>query len=347
MRVIVTGNEGYLGTVLVPRLQAAGHHVGGIDSGLYRNCAVAAPPRVETLRRDVRDVGPEAFADADAVIHLAGLSNDPLGEIDAAATADINRGGTAHVAACARHAGVRRFVFASTCSVYGAAGEALIDEGAPTDPRTAYARSKLDAEGDLRRLAAPDFDIVVLRPGTVYGWSPRLRYDLVVNNLVAWAVASGKVRLKSLGRAWRPLVHVGDVAHAFAAALEAAPAPNGWRVLNVGCRDGNYRIIEVAQTIADALPGTEIEISADADHDVRSYRVDCTAIARALPAYRPAWDLQAGIAELHRHLAGRDDRPATFEGPALGRCGHLRALRSNGMVDASLRWVGLPAGIPA
>ena len=339
MRVLVTGHDGYIGTVLVPMLRGAGHEVVGLDCGLYEGCALGEEPAaVPALRRDVRDVEARELAGFDAVVHLAAISNDPLGDLNPDVTYDVNHVGAVRLASEAKRAGVRRFLFSSSCSNYGAAGEELIDEGAPFNPVTAYGHSKVLAERDIAALADERFTPVFLRSGTAYGVSARLRGDLAVNNLVGYAVATGDVLLKSDGTPWRPLVHVEDIARAFTAALEAPREAVHGEAFNVGSTAENYRIRSVAELVAELVPGTRVAFGEGAGPDKRTYRVSCEKLAATLPAARPRWTVPAGVAQLRdaflAHGLTRDD----LEGPRFQRIRRVRELQEEGRLDAALRW---------
>jgi nucleoside-diphosphate-sugar epimerase len=344
MRVLLTGNEGYIGTLLVPLLWARNHEVVGLDSGLFRACTLKAIRPVEkTIREDVRDVEADDLDGVDAVIHLAGLSNDPLGDLNPRLTFAINHEATVRLAELAKRAGIRRFLYASTCSVYGAAGDQLLDEDSAFNPVTPYAESKARAEADLRRFADASFCPVYLRAATAYGVSPLLRFDLAVNNLVAWAATTGRVYLKSAGTSWRPFVHLEDIALAYITLLHApAPAVHN-RAFNIGRTAENYRIRDVAEMVRKSVPGTAIEFAPDASPDIRNYRVSCDRIARELPGYRPHWTVAQGVAEVYRGICewglDRDD----FEGPRYNRIAYLKQLLGDGRVAADLRWAAAQA----
>ncbi|MEE4331494.1 MAG: SDR family oxidoreductase [Wenzhouxiangella sp.] len=338
-RVLVTGHLGYVGTVLTPRLRTEGWQVVGADIDLYAACSVAEPPGgVDCPVADFRDITAEHLAGYDAVVHLAGLSNDPLGAIDPTLTHSINHRAVPGLAESARAAGVRRFIAVSTCSVYGTgAGDAWLGEDAPCRPLTAYAESKLAMEGALLALDAPGFEVIVLRPGTVFGLSPRLRFDLVVNNMVAWALSTGRLQLKSTGQAWRPLLHVADLAHAIASLLELRAGELAHRVFNVGFNDLNLKIIDLAKRLSARMPEATLAFTADAEPDARSYRVDCSRLEGALGDWRPSFQPEAVVDELRPMFAARSWGPDRFEGTALARVAHLRHLLDSGRVDRRLR----------
>jgi nucleoside-diphosphate-sugar epimerase len=347
MRVLVTGHEGYIGTVLVPMLQQAGHDVSGLDTGLFAPCLLGpAPAQVPALRMDLRDVRAEHCQGFDAVIHLAALSNDPVGNLDKELTYDINYRSTVTLARAARQAGVARFLFSSSCSLYGAgADDVPLTEDADFAPVTPYGESKIRAEHDLLELADEHFSPVFLRNATAYGFSPRLRGDLVVNDLVANALLSGEVRLMSDGQAWRPLVHVNDIAAAFVALLAAERERVHAAAYNVGQTAENYRILDVARIVTELVPGSEIVISGDSAADKRNYRVSCDLIAAQVPEYSPRWTLREGVRQLadayRRHGLTRE----AFDSERYQRLRRIQALQKAGHLDDRLRWLG--AGTPA
>jgi nucleoside-diphosphate-sugar epimerase len=343
MRVFVTGHKGYLGTVLVPELLTQGHEVTGLDSDLYSRCGFPLTgvtdlsDPVRTLEKDIRHVDSSDLEGQDAVIHLAGLSNDPLGDLDPDLTFEINHRASVRLAEIARAAGVRRMVLASSCSLYGASEGGLLTEDSVLAPVTPYAVSKLRLEQDILALANDGFAPVFLRSGTVYGLSPRIRFDLVVNNLVAWACATGEVFLKSDGSAWRPIVHVADVVRTFAAMLTLPVATVHGIAYNVVCTGDNYRVRNIAERVAARIPGCRIRIAEDAGVDTRNYRVSGDRLASVLGQDWFREELDDEIDRLATAFANsgglaRED----FEGVRYQRLAHLRHLMKRGLVDRHL-----------
>ncbi len=336
MRVLVTGNLGYIGCILTPLLLERGYDVAGLDSDLFGNCTFhGTVPRVATLLKDIRDVEVRDLSGFDAVIHLAGLSNDPLGDLNPELTMEVNHLASVELAKLAREAGVRRFLFSSSCSTYGAAGDDLIDESAAFNPVTPYGRSKVLAEEGISALATDRFTPVFLRNATAYGLSPRLRFDLVLNNLVAWAYSTGRIFLKSDGTPWRPIVHIGDISRAFIAALEAPADLVHNRAFNVAVE--NFRISELAEIVGEIVPGCRIDYADGAGPDKRCYRVDGGLIHRTLPAFVPRWTARRGAQELYSAYRETVVTPDDFEGPRYKRIDHLKMLIQSGRVDQTLR----------
>lgn len=338
MRVLVTGHLGYIGAILAPLALQAGHTVVGLDSDLYGGCDFGATPAAVPSRHgDLRDVGAADLAGIDAIIHLAALSNDPLGDLDPALTAAINLDASLRLARLARDAGVRRFVFSSSCSNYGAAGDDLVDEDATLHPLTPYAVSKVRVEEGLAALADRDFSPVFLRNATAYGVSPRLRCDVVLNDLVGWAHVAGRVLVRSDGTPWRPLVHVADIAAACLVALSAPRDVIHAQAFNVGRTDENFRVSAIAEIVRETVPGARVEYAAGAGPDRRSYRVSFEKIRRLLPAFTPRWTVRAGARELAAAYAERGMTQADLEGARYRRVDRIRAQLQTGRLDATLR----------
>ncbi|MDX1892472.1 SDR family oxidoreductase [Mycolicibacterium sp. 050158] len=338
MRVLVTGHQGYLGTVMVPILRGAGHDVVGLDTGYFAECVLGDPP-VDPLALavDLRDVTPAHLAGFDAVVHLAALSNDPLGALAPQITHDINHHASVRLARAAKDAGVRRFLYASTCSVYGAAGSELVTEEAPVRPLTPYAESKVRVEDDVAAMADDSFSPVFLRNATAFGFSPRLRADIVLNNLVGHAVLTGTVRVMSDGTPWRPLVHARDIAAAFLTAMEAPLETVHGRAFNVGSEMNNVTVAEIAEAVVGVVPGSSLLITGETGADPRSYRVDFSAFRRAV-GFEAAWTVADGAAELYREYTAAGLTEEDFV-HRFTRLSHLETLQARGALDEGMRWV--------
>ncbi|MET0928128.1 MAG: SDR family oxidoreductase [Aeromicrobium sp.] len=337
MLILLTGHQGYLGTVMAPILADAGHDVVGLDTGLFADCVLGPVPHdPRTLAVDLRDVTPEHLAGVDAVIHLAALSNDPLGALAPEITHDINHAASVRLARAAKDAGVGRFLYASTCSVYGSAGEDLVTEDAPLRPLTPYAVSKVRVESDVSAMADDSFSPSYLRNATAFGFSPRLRADIVLNNLVGHAVLTGEVKVLSDGTPWRPLVHARDIAAAFLQTLEAPTEAIHDRAFNVGTEANNVTVAEIAQSVAETVPGSRLSITGETGSDPRSYRVDFSLIRKLLPGYEATWSIADGAAELFerytRHGLTQDAFDQTFT-----RLAVLKRRQALGTLDDAMR----------
>jgi len=299
MRVLVTGHNGYIGSVLAPMVQAAGHEVVGLDSFLFEGATFGPDhAQIDSLRMDLRDVEADDLSGFDAVIHLAALSNDPLGDVNPQVTYDINHTGSVRLATLAKQAGVERLIFASSCSLYGVAGDEMLTEEAGFNPITPYGVSKVLFERDVAALADDDFTPTFLRNATAYGVSPRLRADVVVNNLVAIAFTTGEVLIQSDGTPWRPLVHIEDIARAFLAVLHAPRELVHNQAFNVGRSEENYRVRDLGALVEQVIPGSKVRYAEGGGPDPRCYKVDCGKIARVLPEYRPQWNVRRGMEQL-------------------------------------------------
>ncbi len=338
MRVLVTGHNGYIGTVLTPMLSDQGFDVSGLDSNWFKGCEFGPQPdAVPTIEKDYRDVTAADLRGFDAILHLANLSNDPLGDLNSDLTYEINHRASVQLAEAAREAGVQRFVFSSSCSTYGAAGNDFLDESAEFHPVTPYGESKVWVERDLNALATDEFSPTSLRNATAYGASPRLRLDIVLNNLMGWAVTTGKVVLLSDGSPWRPMVHVEDICRAFIAALQAPRETVHTQAYNVGQTEHNYRIRELAEVVGE-VSGCEVSIADGASPDKRTYRVDCSKIQRDLD-FQPQWDARSGAQQLFEAYNQYNMNQAAFDGPLYVRLRRLEELIADGQIASDLRWI--------
>jgi nucleoside-diphosphate-sugar epimerase len=338
MHILVTGHNGYIGTVMTPLLLAEGHEVVGLDSDLFERCTFSSPPPdVPAIRKDIRDVQASDLRGFDAVIHLAALSNDPLGNLNPTLTYEINHAASVRLAELAKEAQIPRFLFSSSCSTYGAAGEAMVNEEAAFHPVTPYGHSKVLVEQDVAKLADAKFSPTFLRNATAYGVSPRLRFDLVLNNLVAWAFTTGRVYIKSDGTPWRPIVHIEDISRAFMVVLQAPREVIHNQAFNVGLAEENYQIRELAEIVEKQVPGCCVEYAKDAEPDKRSYRVDFSKITRMLPTFKPQWNAARGVKHLYETYLKVGLSLEDFEGPRYKRIDHIKQSLQEGRIDTTLR----------
>lgn len=339
MRVLVTGHHGYIGAILTPMLVKAGHDVVGLDSDLFTACTYGEwEDPVPSIRKDVRDVQVGDLDGFDAVLHLAGLSNDPLGDLNPDLTLEINFRASLRLAQLSKEAGVRRFVFSSSCSNYGAAGDDMLDETSAFNPVTPYGQSKVLVEQEVSKLADDHFSPTFLRNSTAYGVSPFLRFDLVLNNLVAWAYTTGKIMMKSDGTPWRPIVHIEDISRAFLAVIDAPIEKIHNEAFNVGQTSENYRVRELAQIVAETVPGCEVSFAPGAGPDKRNYRVNCDRIQQVLPAFKPQWTARKGAKELYDSYQRLGLALEDFEGPRYKRIAHIKMLLEEQALTPALRW---------
>ena len=344
MRVLVTGHKGYIGTVIVPMLQARGHEVVGLDSDLFEGCIFGDRsisgdiPDIPYMKKDIREVEPSDLQECDAVVHLCALSNDPLGYFNPEITYKINYEASVILAKLAKKAGVQRYLFSSSCSVYGDSGADMVAEESKPHPITPYAISKIRAEEGISRLANSSFSPTFLRSATAYGVSPMLRFDLVLNNLVAWAHTTGVILLKSDGMAWRPIVHIEDISLAFIAVLNAPRDLVHNQVFNVGITEENYQIRKLADIVKETVPNSHVEYAKDAGPDKRSYRVDFSKLAQTLPEFKPQWNARRGAKQLYDTYKKVKFNLEEFEGPRYRRIKHLKKNLSTGHLDKTLRW---------
>jgi nucleoside-diphosphate-sugar epimerase len=339
MYILVTGHKGYIGTVMGPMLLAENHEVVGLDSDLFAQCTFYdSVVEIPEIKKDFRDIQTTDLEGFEAIIHLAAISNDPIGNLNPDLTYEINHLASVRLAELAKKVGIPRFLFSSSCSTYGAAGDDMLTEEATFNPVTPYGHSKVLVEQDVAKLADGEFSPTFLRNATAYGVSPRHRFDLVLNNLVAYAFTTGRVYLKSDGTPWRPIVHIEDISRAFIAVLNAPREVVHNQAFNVGINEENYRISELAEIVKETVPGCRIEYAEGAGPDKRTYRADFSKIARILPEFKPQWNARRGAQQAYEAYQKVGLKVEDFEGPKYKRIDHIKQLLSTQRLDETLRW---------